>query len=416
MTDKEEGLIGPIGDEFDETEVKKRKIRRIIIIVAVLLVIAAIAVTLVFLLKDSGKEKDEDPKYDILMKESDFIMPQSTTKRVQLIQLKESKYKFILVHDPKTANAGIEFRTNFGFNTEVLDGLAHYAEHVWFEGSKLSDEFEIFHLISQFNEFLNAYTSDEETVFQLLGSNLTFNEILNYASNFIQKPMLNETQFTIEVNAVNSEYDTYNFSLINSFDILRDNANSAHGFAQTITGHTGNNVTLRNKTSSEMKEILKNYFLTIFKPENCVFLIISSSTFEDMANRAFNYFNFKLEETPKEFSDLISSKVKALDNPIFLENQLGKIAIYNSVRETSLLYLTFEFSEKEDYDEIYNLLYYLLFNYDEESEGSLHNYLKNKNYISDFAPMTVGFYKNSEIKQFTFYLTDEGETNIDKII
>ena len=193
MADKEEGLIGPIGDEFDETEVKKRKIRRIIIIIAVLLVIAAIAVTLVFLLKDSGKDKDEDSKYDILMKESDFIMPQSTTKRVQLIQLKESKYKFILVHDPKTVNAGIELRTNFGFNKEVLDGLSHYSEFIWFEGTKLSDEFEIFHLISQFDEFINAYTSDEETVFQLLGSNLTFNEILNYASNFIQKPMLNET-------------------------------------------------------------------------------------------------------------------------------------------------------------------------------------------------------------------------------
>ena len=151
-----------------------------------------------------------------------------------------------------------------------------------------------------------------------------------------------------------------------------------------------------------MKEILKNYFLTIFKPENCVFLIISSSTFEDMANRAFNYFNFKLEETTKEFSDLINSKVKALDNPIFLEGQLGKIAIYNSLRETSMLSFTFEFSEKEDYDEIYNLLYYLLFNYDEESEGSLHNYLKNKNYISDFSPMTVGFYKNSEISNLLF--------------
>ena len=82
-----------------------------------------------------------------------------------------------------------------------------------------------------------------------------------------------------------------------------------------------------------------------------------------MANRAFNYFNFKLEETPKEFSDLINSKVKALDNPIFLEGQLGKIAIYNSLRETSMLSFTFEFSEKEDYDEIYNLLYYLLCNY-----------------------------------------------------
>ena len=221
MADKneDENLIGPIDDELEGVEPKKGKTKKIIIIsILSFLVIASLTVTLFLILKNSGKNQDysdseekKDLKYDILMKESDFIMPQSNTKKIQLIQLKESKYKFILVHDPKTVNAGIEFRTNFGFNTEVLDGLAHYAEHVWFEGTKLSDEFEIFNLIIQYDEFLNAYTSNEETVFQLLGSNLTFNETLNLVSNFIKNPMLNESQFTIEVNAVNSEYDTYNY-------------------------------------------------------------------------------------------------------------------------------------------------------------------------------------------------------------
>ena len=265
----------------------------------------------------------------------------------------------------------------------------------------------------QFDEFLNAYTSEEETVFQILGSNLTFNETLNIVSNFIQKPMLNETQFTIEVNAVNSEYDTYNYSVEIGFNILRDNANPAHAFTHTITGHTGNNVTLRNISRPEMKEILRNYFLTIFKPENCVFLIISSSSFEDMAARAQKYFSFKLEETTKEFQDLINPKIQALDNPIFLEGQLGKIAIYNNLRETPLLTFTFEFSEKEKYAEICNLLYYLLFNY---NEGSILNYLKIKNYISIFDWGAAGYYKNSEMIQFYFFLTEEGKKNIDKII
>ena len=278
--------------------------------------------------------------------------------------------------------------------------MAHYAEHIWFEGTKLSDEFEIFSLINQFDEFNNAYTWEEETVFQLLGSNLTFNETLNYVSDFIQKPLLNETQFTIEVNAVTSEYDTYNFSLQNGVNILRDNANPAHAFTQTITGHTGNNVTLRNITSSKMKEILKNYFLTIFNHENCVFLMISSSTFEDMAAKAVNYFNFKLEETTKEFNDLINQKIKALDNPIFLEGQLGKIAIYNNLRETSNIVFTFGFSQKENYAEVYNLLKYLLFNY---NEGSLFNYLKIKNYFSNFLNKPIGYLKNYEMIQFIYF-------------
>ena len=148
----------------------------------------------------------------------------------------------------------------FGFDTEILDGLAHYAEHVFFEGTKASDELEIFNLIGQFDEFINAYTSDEETVFQYFGSNYTFDTLLSYISDFIRKPLLNETQFITEINAVNSEYDTYNYTLKVALDILRDNANPNHAFSQTITGHIGNNATLRNYTASELKDFLKNYF------------------------------------------------------------------------------------------------------------------------------------------------------------
>ena len=233
------------------------------------------------------------------------------------------------------------------------------------------------------------------------------------ASNFIQKPMLNETQFLIEINAVNSEYDTYNDSLENTLNILRDNANPAHGFSQTVTGHTGSNVTLRSVSGSEMKEILKNYFLTIFKPENCIFLIYSSASFDDMAERAQKYFGFKLEEPTKEFQNQINSKITALDNPIFLEGQLGKIAIYSNLRETPMLYLTFVFSQNDKYAEIINLLYYFFNHY---YEGSFQNYIKNKNYVGYFQYLTVGYYKNCEIAQFIFYLTSDGIKNIDKII
>ena len=419
MSDKNDVLMGSAGEGFDDSEMKSRKKKRIIILVAIIIIIAAIVVTLVFVLKgsdgkDEGKERqDSDLKPDILMKDSEFLKPVSTTKSFQLVELKESKYKFILVHDPKSVNAGLEFRTNFGFSTEVLDGLAHYAEHVFFRGTKNSSMLEIFNLVGQFDEFLNAFTWEEETVFQILGSNLTFNETLNIVSEFIQKPALNPDEFLVEVNAVNSEFDTYNYSLESSLNILRDNSNPDHGFSQTITGHTGNNLTLLNVSAIEMKQLLKNYFLTIFKPENCVFLIYSSNTFEDMATRAQKYFGFKLEQPTKEFNDLIDKKIKALDNPLFLDGQLGKIASYNSLRETPLLVFTFEFSEKNKYAEVDNLLKYFFNNYD---EGSFQNYLKLNNYISNYEVGIQGYLKNYEIYTFVLSLTKEGLKNMDKII
>ena len=417
MNGKDEGLVATGDNEYDE-EIKKKRMMRIIIFSIIILVIIAIIVILVVVLRDSDDKDKSDPQKDdlnpkILMTDSNFNKPKSISKKYQLIELKESKYKFLLVHDPKTVNAGLEVRTKFGFDTEIIDGLAHYAEHVFFEGTKASDELEIFNLIGQFDEFLNAYTWEEETVFQFLGSNYTFDKTLNYMSDFITKPLLNETQFTIEVNAVNSEYDTYNSTIRLGLDIMRDNSNPAHAFSQTITGHTGNNVTLRNVTSSKMKEILRNYFLTIFKPENCVFLIYSASSFEEMSNKARKYFNFTLEEPTKEFNDLISQKVKALDNPIFLEGQLGKIATYDGLRETPILFINFQFSQNEKYVEAINLMLNLLDNY---KEGTLFHYLKKNNYFSKFDYMTVGYYKNYEIVEFFFYLTNEGLKNVDKVI
>ena len=66
------------------------------------------------------------------MNDSDFVKPKSLTKKFELIHLKGTNYSFILVQDPKTVKAGVEIRTKFGFNTEPIDGFAHYAEHVFF--------------------------------------------------------------------------------------------------------------------------------------------------------------------------------------------------------------------------------------------------------------------------------------------
>ena len=443
LKENDEVLVHDVGEtenEFSNTG-KEKKIKRLIIFLVLILVIAGIVVTIILLLNKSEPEPKTEPepkpqpgpgpgpgpqpepepepepdteKVDILLKDSDFVKPKSTTKKYELIQLKGSKYKFILVKDPKTVKAGIEIRTKFGFNTEVIDGFAHYAEHVFFRGTENVTMLDIFNIIGQFDEFVNAYTWEEETVFQYFGSNYTFDTLLSYVSDFITKPLLNETEFLTEINAVNSEYDTYNYTLEAAMNILRDNANPNHAFSQTITGHTGNNATLRNHTASELKEVFKNYFRTIFKPENCILLIYSSKSFGEMSNYALKYFNFTLEEPSKEFTELFNKKVEALDNPIFNDGQLGKIAVYNSNRETPLLMFTFQVSqEKDNYVDFYHLLIYLFQDY---QEGSLYRYLYNNNYISYLDYMAVGYYKNYEILQLLVYLTKEGIANVDNVI
>ena len=147
---------------------------RIIILSVALIIIAAIVVTIIILVNkdddDDDKKEDEGEKDEttILMRNEDFNKPKNTKKEYQLIQLKNSGYKFILIHDPFTTNGGLEIKTNLGFLTEFEDGFAHYAEHIFSGGTENVTKLDIYHLMRQFQEYANAYTWEDETVFEYL--------------------------------------------------------------------------------------------------------------------------------------------------------------------------------------------------------------------------------------------------------
>ncbi len=366
------------------------------------------------MLKKSNTGGDETPndKFTVLYSDSQIPKPLHTNKKYEVIKLKDNNYTFILVHDPKTLTGGIEIRTKFGYHTDVIDGFAHYAEHIFFGGTEKVTELELFSICSQFNEFLNAYTWDEETVFQYFTSNYTYDTLLSYISEFIQRPKLNQTYLGTEIDVVTSEFDNRNVSFSALTDILAMNSNPEYGFYQTITSHTGNRKTLGNHTTEELADNLKNYFKTIFKPENCVFLLFSSKSLEEMRALAQKYYNFKLEEPTKEFTDMFNKKIESLDYDVFLKGQLGKIGIYNNSRETPILIFTFPISQKV-YVESVDVLSFL---FNDKKENSLSKFLYDKNYISDIEFYCDGYFKNIQLASIYIDLTKEGCGNIDDII
>ena len=352
--------------------------------------------------------------YKILYTNDKIIKPLNTIKKYEIIELKKSKYKFILINDPKTLNGGLDIRSIFGFHTDIIDGFAHYAEHIFFGGTKNITELDLFNLVSQYNEMINAYTADEETGFQFFGSNYTFETLLEYISNFMQYPLFNKTYLKTEIKVVNSEYDNINYTYSTITDIMRDNSNPNHPFSQTITGHCGNKETLYNYDSDVLANYLENYYKKIFNPNNCVFLLYSSKKIEEMRYYAQKYFDFTLGEPSEEFNQLFNAKYQSLDNDIFLEGQLGKIAISNSLRETSQITFLFLVSNKNEYLNSFEIIQFLLNGND---ENSLQNFLYKNNYISNFR------FNNLDIilKKYDFIgivldLTDNGYKNIDKCI
>ena len=159
--------------------------------------------------------------------------------------------------------------------------------------------------------------------------------------------------------------------------------------------------------------MLRNYYRILFKPENCVFVLHSSKSLKEMRLYAQKYFDFKLEEPTQEYKNLYKDKEKALDNPIFLENSLGKIAFFNYTRDTPLLLISFPISQRSGNVEIDKILRYLFY---KKEDNSLLQYLYDNNFISYFEIYCEGRFKNNEMITFNFDLTKDGYENVDKII
>ena len=406
----------PMMDDIDKEDLKKKKIKRIILFSAIAVVIIAIIVVIILVTRKDSDDKPDEKKeetYTVLFNNSKINKPNHTQKEYQIIQLDKSKNIFILIKDPKTLNGAIEIRTNLGFHTEVIDGFAHYSEHIFFGGSQRVTELDLLNLVMEFNEWLNAYTWHEETVFQLFGSNYTYDTLLDYISECIKNPFLNLTYLLTEIDVVTSEYDNNNVTYNTYQDIYRANSNPKHPFGDTRTAHIGSKFTLGNHTAEDLKNNLQNYFRVLFNPENSVYLLYSSLSFEEMANKAKKYFNYVLEKPTKEFNDTINKKINALDEPLFLEGDLGKIAIFNHSRKTSKMLISYSISQKSSYVETMDIIGYLFNGY---HEGSFQKFLYDNNYISNFVIYNDGHLKNYELVNFDFDLTIKGVENINKII
>lgn len=411
MEENDEILIEDIGDTPDPS-LKSKKIKRIILLIFILILIAGIILVILYFLKASDNNNSSIEKFKVILSDSQINKPLHTNKKYEIIQLTKSKYKFILVHDPKALNGGIEIRTKFGFNTDLIDGFAHYAEHVFLGGTENISEADIFNLVIPFNEVLDAYTYYEETVFQNFGSNYTFETLLQYISDFIQKPKLNQTFLKTEINVVTSEFDFLNSTDQIFLEILSQYSNPEHGFYQTISRHIGNNDTLGNYSSDYLAKELKNYYRIIFNPENCAFLLYSSKSLEELREYALNFFDFKLEEPDKDYSERFNEKIASLDKEIFNEGQLGKIAYFNSMRETPIIIFSFLISQ-EVYVQSTKILEFLFY---DTKNNSLLKYLNDENYISRFEINSEIYFKKNELVTFLFDLTEKGCAHIDEII
>ena len=122
----------------------------------------------------------------------------------------DNHLKVMLIRDPKATMASASMNVQVGSWHEPEDypGLAHFCEHMLFQGSETFPEIGQFDdLVSGTGGYSNAYTEATNTNYYFeVGSGQLVNA-LDIFSHFFVDPLFSRDAVDKEINAINSEYE-----------------------------------------------------------------------------------------------------------------------------------------------------------------------------------------------------------------
>ena len=404
-----------IENELLKDDNKKKK-KKIILITIIILIIIFISLLLYKFIPKKNQIKINENNSPINFKieyiNEKIKKPSKTNNKYEIIKL--NNYSIILINNPITTDFGFVIYSKIGFHTDIIDGFAHFSEHIFFGGSKNNNEYNLTELITKYNGYSNAYTDEQDTAFQFTGPNFNLEKTILVLSDFIKNPEFNEDFIKNEIISVDSEFKISNNTKVVISEILRDNSNKKHPFSNTKTGHCGNKESLSKVNIKTMISYLSDYFKILFNTDNCIFSIYSSQSIDQLKSYALKYLNFSLNKPSLEFLNDFNNKYNIIKNEkLFNEDNLGKIAFVNTNREKGIVYFIFEIPIDEKYTRIFDIITFLI---NGNENNSLRNYLFLNNYAVNIEIELENILIKSELISIQIYLTDKGVKNYNHII
>ena len=402
-----------IENELLKEENKKKK-KKLILITIIILIIIFISILIfeIFSKKNQKIINQTNNNYKIEFINENIKKPTKTFNKYEIIKL--NNYSIILINNPNTTEFGFIIYSKIGFHTGIIDGFAHFSEHIFFGGSKQNNENNLTELITKYNGYMNAYTDEQDTAFQFTGPNFNLEKSILILSDFIKNPEFNEDFIKNEIISVDSEFKIANNTEVVIDEILRENSNKKHPFSNTETGHCGNKKSLNKVNIKTIIYYLSNYFKILFNNENCFFSIYGSQSIEQLKSYALKYLNFSLGKPSVEILNDFNKKYNIIQNEkLFNEDNLGKIAFVNTNREKGIVYFFFEIPIDEKYKRTFDIITFLFYG---NENNSLRKYLFLNNYAVNIELELENILFKTELISIKIYLTDKGVKNYNHII
>lgn len=334
--------------------------------------------------------------------------------------------KVLLCSDPafNEAAAAMDVHVGACSDPETIPGMAHFAEHMSFLGSKpypKEDAFSTF--LSANGGINNAYTDSEDTVyfFEMQaeeGNRLA--EGLNIFGSLFASPLFTASATNRELNAIDSENaKNLQSDSFRTYQILKERANSDHPFSKFFTG---NKKTLLDNTkmqSINLREELIKFHNKYYSANQMTLALVAPQSMEDLRDMVIKSFstipNKKIAKPEERWKGLIppyngNSVIPSLQNIV-------EIVPVQDLRQINLAWPIIYGSDKDRMDALLekqsNYVAHLI---GHEGPGSLLSYLKRKRWANALASSTQAELTDFETFEVTIGLTTVGLANFDKVM
>ena len=251
-------------------------------------------------------------------------------------------------------------------------------------------------------------------------NNFKFEKAIDKLTDSFRYPKFEEEIIKKEIQPVNSEFYMRKSSqsniLQNIIRQLSSNETSFNGFG------IGTNETLKPNESLSLSKKLKGFHMTINRPENIFFVLLSNESISILENYAEKYLSYSMNQFSEDEIDVEDKKkleknIKDLnEKDIFDKNLYEHCAYYNSNIKQNILDIFFNIG-KVDYKnlnfEIINYFKYLF------NSKSLLKILKEKEYLATnngIKLYNLFYNENNYVFSIEIILTQKGIDNIDDLL
>jgi predicted Zn-dependent peptidase len=181
----------------------------------------------------------------------------------------------------KSAAVGFFVKTGSRDETEQINGVSHFLEHMLFKGTDKLSALEVNEAFDRTGAQFNAFTSEENTVYYAAVLPEYLAEVTELWTQ-LMRPALRDGDFNIEKNVIKEEIAMYKD--LPSFDVM-DRCRTLH-----FDGHPcGNSVlgsveSIENLTAKQMRD----YFARRYAPNNIVLACAGNFDWDQICSLAAN--------------------------------------------------------------------------------------------------------------------------------